>query len=82
MNKSTWLLAGLSGLALAGGLLTLGSTIAAPAQAQLNPEPTDCACSRGANVGTATAPVTLRYCVCGQIQCAVLPASGQLQCSR
>jgi len=82
MKKAKWWLAGLMGLALAGGLATLGSTAAAPAQAQLNPEPQDCACSRGVDVGAAKAPLTLKYCVCGQLQCAVLPASGQLQCSR
>jgi len=39
MNKSKWLLAGLTAVALAGGLLSLGSTSAAPAQASINPEP-------------------------------------------
>jgi hypothetical protein len=82
MKISRWLLAGVAGLALAGGLVTVGSTTAAPALAQFNPEPQDCACSRGTDVGTAGAPVILKHCMCGQLQCAVLPAAGQLQCSR
>ena len=88
VNKSKWLIAGLAAAGLAGGVFTLGATIAAPAadqpraQAQFNPEPQDCACSRGVDVGNPKASVLLKNCVCGALQCAVLPASGQLQCSR
>lgn len=84
MKTSRWLLAGLAGLALAGGLAGLGSTVAAPppSQVQFNPEPQNCACSAGVDVGAPKAPVILKHCMCGQLQCAVLPAAGQLQCSR
>lgn len=82
MKKTKWWLVGLTGLAVAGGLVTLGTSTAAPVQAQFNPEPQNCSCSLGTNVGSPNAPVTLKYCVCGQLQCAVLPATGQLQCSR
>lgn len=84
MRKSGWILAGLAGLALAGGLATLSATIAAPAPplTPFNPEPQNCACSAGVDVGSPKAPVILKHCMCGQLQCAVLPAAGQLQCSR
>jgi hypothetical protein len=84
MKRSTWLLAGLAGLAVAGGLAGLGATVAAPAPmlSQINPEPPNCACSPGVDLGSPKAPVILRHCMCGQLQCAVLPAAGQLQCSR
>ena len=80
MNKANCLLAGLTAVVAAAGLLALGSDSAVSAQAQFNPEPQDCACSKGVDVGSPKAPVILKSCTCGQLQCAVLPAAGQLQC--
>lgn len=82
MKRIKWWLAGLSGLILVGGVASLSPSAAAPAQAQFNPEPQNCACSSGTNVGAGNTPVLIKYCVCGQLQCAVLPSSGQLHCGR
>lgn len=82
MKKSNWLLAAISGLALAGGLLAIDSTTAAPPSLQINPVPQDCACSAGVDVGAPKERVMLKYCTCGQLQCAVLAEAGQLQCTR
>lgn len=81
-SKSRWLLAGLTVAALAGGLLTLDTTTAAPATLQINPVPQECACSSGVDVGVSKHKVLLKHCTCGQMQCAVLAEAGQLQCSR
>jgi hypothetical protein len=82
MKNSRWLLGGLTALALAGGLLTYGSTTAAPATLQINPVPQDCACSAGIDVGAPKDRVLLKHCTCGQLQCAVLADAGQLYCTR
>lgn len=82
MGKIRWWLAGAAGLLLVAGVVGLSPTSAAPALAQFNPEPQDCACSKGINVGTGNAVSILKHCMCGQLQCAVLSASGQLHCSR
>lgn len=67
------LLAGaVGGLALWGGM----------ARAQPSPEPQECVCSRGINIGTEAAPVIIRHCQCGVLSCAVVVGSGQLQCVR
>lgn len=80
-RKQLWM-AGLAALVVTGGVALLGAGSAAALPAQINQEPQDCACSGGINVGTKQAPVVLKQCICGQLQCAVLPSSGQLQCAR
>lgn len=71
-----------------GGVLPLCGFIVgfalwgASAQAQPSPEPQECVCSRGVNIGTEAAPVIIRHCQCGVLSCAVVVGSGQLQCVR
>lgn len=55
---------------------------AIPALAQPSPEPPECACSPGINIGTQANPVIIRHCQCGIMSCVVLVSSGQLQCAR
>lgn len=66
-------------------LIGLGSVIFAlpqPVNAQPSPQPQACACSEGVNLGTTSAPVIIRYCQCGSMNCVVVVSSGQLQCTR
>ena len=53
-----------------------------PAHAQPSPMPTECVCSRGVNLGNDSAPVIIRHCQCGILNCVVVVSSGQLQCTR
>ncbi len=53
-----------------------------PLRAQPSPQPPECACSLGVNVGTAAEPVVIRHCQCGIMSCVVVVQSGQLQCTR
>lgn len=52
------------------------------AWAQPSPQPQECVCSVGINIGTEKAPVIIKHCHCGAIACAVVVRSGQLQCVR
>ena len=75
-------MAGFMAVVVIGGVALLGTPNASALPAQINQGPQDCACSAGINVGSTQAPVMLKQCICGQLQCAVLPSSGQLQCAR
>lgn len=55
---------------------------AIPALAQPSPEPPECTCSPGINVGTQANPVIIRHCQCGVMSCVVNVTSGRLQCAR
>lgn len=64
---------GLSAVQLAGSQQVL---------AQPSPQPQECVCSVGTNIGTDKEPVIIKHCHCGAIACAVVVGSGQLQCVR
>ncbi|MFC5768391.1 hypothetical protein [Thauera sinica] len=68
--------------AFAAAAALIASTAAERAHAQPSPMPTECVCSRGVNLGTDSAPVVIRHCQCGILNCAVVVSSGQLQCSK
>jgi hypothetical protein len=69
----------LSALAVTAALL---ASYATSALAQPSPEPPECTCSPGINIGTQANPVIIRHCQCGIMSCVVVVSSGQLQCSR
>ena len=52
------------------------------ATAQPTPQPQDCSCSPGVNLGSEEKPVIIRHCQCGILTCVVVVSSGQLQCGR
>lgn len=68
--------------AFAMGLLGFLAADSPQAWAQPSPQPQECVCSPGLNIGTEKAPVIIRHCHCGAIACAVVVGSGQLQCVR
>lgn len=67
---------------LAGAVLVTGFFVASTAVGQPSPQPQECVCSVGVNIGTDAQPRTLRHCQCGILSCAVLVEAGQLQCTR
>jgi len=70
-------------LAVIGATLALTASIhSLPANAQPSPQPQECSCSPGINIGTDAQPVIIRHCQCGILSCAVVVSSGQLQCGR
>lgn len=78
MRAGTWMVGVLLVGAFIGGFALWGAT----AQAQPSPQPQECVCSRGTNIGSEAAPVIIRHCQCGVLSCAVVVGSGQLQCVR
>ncbi|MGL1834859.1 hypothetical protein ACKVEX_14790 [Rhodocyclaceae bacterium SMB388] len=64
------------------GLVSAVFVLPQPVGAQPSPQPQACACSEGVNLGTANAPVMIRNCQCGSMNCVVVVSSGQLQCTR
>ncbi len=75
-------MSGIRKIAQAGVVLCAGVLLAALAFAQPSPQPQDCVCSPGINIGTDAQPRTIRHCQCGFLSCAVVVESGQLQCAR
>lgn len=69
-------------VACALGLLGVLAADSPQAWAQPSPQPQECVCSVGINIGTEKAPVIIKHCHCGAIACAVVVGSGQLQCVR
>lgn len=73
----------LTAFVVIGATIALTAFIHAPsANAQPSPQPQECACSPGVNIGTDAQPVIIRHCQCGILSCAVVVSSGQLQCER
>lgn len=64
------------------GLSTIQLARSPQALAQPSPQPQECVCSVGTNIGTDKEPVIIKHCHCGAIACAVVVGSGQLQCVR
>lgn len=62
---------------VSGGLLAGSLALAQP-----SPQPQECVCSPGINIGSEKAPVIIKHCHCGALACAVVVGSGQLQCVR
>lgn len=81
MKSKSILWAGVLAIGVGIGIAA-GTGAFAPAFAQPSPQPQSCACSVGLNVGTESAPVTIRHCQCGVLTCVVNVTSGRLQCAR